>query len=301
MRNLYFLLLIVFSNSYSDVVFAEKINILWLTRNSEDKASLLNFHQNSINSDTTHLLLDALDQDKENEYIITFQIAQLPRTNLLLASTAKTTCASNRMKTPERELNNVFSTPVNLYMGYRLYYLASKGNFPEQLFSKDKQLTSLLALFAMFPKRVLAITKGRSYGDYFNQQISKLLKNNIYTRLGSQPAKAMGKMLLSRRIDYLLEFPVTFKTEMSLNQQKVNINSIGVVNSPNYILGHIACSDTIAGHKIIKRVNQILHNLYLSREFYLAHTRYIEENDVPVFNQYYTEAFRTKIPREYQN
>ncbi|PCI62348.1 MAG: hypothetical protein COB35_03910 [Gammaproteobacteria bacterium] len=300
MRNIYFLLFVVILNSYSHNSFAEKINILWLTRNGDDKANLLNFQQHSINSDTTHLVLDALTRDQQNQYTIKFQVAQIPRMNLLLKS-AKTTCVSNRMKTPERELSNVFSTPVNLYMGYRLYYLKLNNDIPEQLLAKDKQLKSLTALFTMFPKRVLAITKGRSYGDYFDQQISILPTKNIYARLGSSPAKAIAQMLLRKRVDYLLEFPVTFKTEMSLNRQGVNFKSIGVVNSPHYILGHVACSDTVAGHKIIKRVNEILQSLYSNREFYLSHTRYLDKNDVPVFNQYYTEAFRTQIPSERKN
>jgi len=267
MRNLYFLLLIFFFNSYSDVVFAVQINILWLTRNSEDKANLLNFHQNSINSDTTHLVLEKLIKDQTNQFSITFQVAQIPRTNLLIESTKTTTCASNRMKTPEREVSNVFSTPVNLYMGYRLYYLASKDDISDQLLSKDKQLTSLHALFEMFPKRVLAITKGRTYGNYFDQQVSTLPVKNIYARLGSRPTKAIGKMLLRGRIDYLIEFPVTIKKEMDLKQHVLNLKSIGIVNSPNYILGHIACSDTVVGHKIIKRVNEILKSLYSNKEF----------------------------------
>ena len=271
-------------------VSAETTKILWLTDIPNDEKKFLLQQPDSIDSEINNLILNTLTK----EYELSFQVVQIPRINLLL-QTKKNACVSNRIKTPQRQRYSIYSTPIDLYLGYHLYYLKSKDDIPKTLLDKNNRLISLTSLFKTFPDRVLAISKGRSYGKYFDEQFTTLDKKNLYSRGGSNRYESIGKMLLKGRIDYLVEFPEAINTEMNLEQNKLDLKAVGIVNSPKYILGHVACSDTPTGHKIINRINKILAELYPKEAFYQAHTRYLNNTDIPVFNRYYQQVFHTTI------
>ena len=271
---------------------SEKIKLLWLTDDSRDVVNLLSKKQISIGSDTTNLVLNNLVHNTQGKFEFNFQLAQIPRINRILA-TVPNACVSNRIKTKQRDQKNLFSSPLNLYLSYRLYYLADQDDIPTNLLDDQQQLISLSALFNAFPNRILGLSKGQSYGKYLDAELSHLNPENIYQRPGEGRYDAIINMLLRHRIHYIITYPTTIENELNIENTNLPIKSIAIKGSPEYIVGRIACNKSATGQKVITEVNKILNKLYQEPAFYQAHTRYINETDIAIFNKYYQQVFHT--------
>ena len=272
-----------------------KIPILWLTDDIADKENYIENNQISIGTDTSNLVLNAL-----TKYQFEFQLAPIPRINLLLKST-ENICVGNRVKTKERALNNIFSLPINIYPGLRLYYLNKESGVPKSLLNEDDEINSLAKFFEKQPNKVLGISKGRSFGKYLDDQISQIPKSNIILRGGNGRYEALVYMLLKNRIDFLIDFPTEHKRKVDIavsitnTHSIVDIKSLAIANSPKLISGRIACTKSAFGKAFIAEVDKILLTLYQEPSFYQAHARYINKSDLPAFKTSFNSYFQRLI------
>lgn len=272
----------------SSVSIAEPLSkdIIWLTDDNEDLVHFFTPSYNSIGTDTANLVFEQL-----SEYQIELQLAQLPRIDRLLVN-KENVCVANRIKTGQREKTNIFSLPLNLYPGLRLYYRKDIGELPPSLLNDSRQLVSLPAFFDYFPNKVLAVAKGRSFDQVINRQLMTLRPENLFNRAGEDSYGAIKDMMLMRRIDLFIDYPVEVNKLGGKKELLKSISSIELAGSAKYVLGHIACSQSATGREVIAKVNNILLGLYRSREFYQAHARYIEQADIGNFDKYYHQVFR---------
>ena len=270
----------------------DKTLILWLTGDFKDLDDLTIELPVSIATDTNNLVLNSM-----KNYQFTFQVVPMPRIDILLKST-ESMCVGNRIKTAERLETSVFSLPLNIYPGIRLYFLKSRDDIPKSLLNKQSELLSLTSLFQEFPERILGKTKGRSFDSFLDSEIDELSPRNLLLLSGSGNAYAINYMLFKKRVDYVIEFPIEINGAINSYSQKVDIHSLPIANSPKLIAGRIACTDTEVGRKFIAEVNKVLINLYQTPEFYQAHARYINENDLPDFKRSFSQYF-TSIVNQY--
>lgn len=294
-----FILLVVFL-FYSSISVSGteiKTEILWLTDDKEDEKNYFEDNQVSIGTDTINLVLKAL-----KGYQLTFQLVSIPRINLLLKSTDNI-CVANRVKTKERALSNIFSLPLNIYPGLRLYYMDKYSDIPRSLFNQNDELNSLSELFNKRSGKVIGFSKGRSFGMYLDKQISQIPNVNIFLRAGIGRYEALMQMLLKKRIDYLIDFPTEVKQQMDLVvlnpdiNSSANITSVAIANSPQFIFGRIACTKTVVGEAFINEVNKILLTLYKTPDFYQAHARYINKNDLKAFKLLFQQEFENLLEK----
>jgi len=289
------LAIFAFYSSISIAAIEDKTQILWLTDDKDDEKNYLEDNQLSIGTDTINLVIKAL-----KNYKLTFQLVTIPRINLLLKS-ADNICGANRVKTNERALNNIFSLPINVYPGVRLYYNNKHSDVPKSIINQHGEVNSLSELFKMQPDKVIGLSKGRSFGMYLDKQISQIPKENVILRAGTGRYKALMEMLLKKRIDYLIDFPTEVKRRMDLEALNGRINasaditSIAIAKSPAFIFGRIACTKTVVGEAFIAEVNEILLALYKKPTFYQAHARYINKNDLVAFKVLFDQYFNSLI------
>lgn len=270
-------------------------SLIWLTDDKKDLVDLKSSENISIGTDTTKLVLSAL-----TDYDINIQLVQLPRAKILMKS-MDNLCMSNRVKTKERLKDNTFSLPVNVFPSLRLYYLADNENIftdnsLEALLNEQGELKSLAHIFNHYPNAILATTKGRSFGEVVDKQIQQVPSDNILQRAGDGRYQAMMQMLLKGRVDFIIDFPVEIKRELDAFNRPVSLASLPMADTPDYVVGHIACSKSDLGEKVVQQVNTRLLALYQQAEFFDAHSRYLAEADLANFAQYYMDVFQTPIP-----
>lgn len=277
------LLCFVFSlQSWAD----DKADIIWLTADAEDLATFGQAEPHNIATDTDNLLLGTLRQ-----YKIDMVVVPLPRITRLLQS-AKNFCVPNRIRTVPRAKDTLFSLPLMLYPGLKLYWLEQNTKLPKALINEKSQLSSLPALFKALPNNVLGLSGGRSYGERFDRQIALVNKRNMFVRGGDHRFSSMVKMLNTNRINYLIEYPTEIKHMVGLIDQPQLLRSVGLADVSRYNIGYISCSKTALNRQYIKDVNKTLRQLYWSDEFYQAHARHINKVDLPSFDRHFEEVFR---------
>ncbi len=260
---------------------SDKKDYLWVIDDTQEMDNLKNATPVSITSATSLMLLQSLP-----DYRIELATASLPRIKMLLFKKEEL-CILNRIKTPEREEYSVFSQPVNLYPGLKLYYLDSKLKFPPGLTKNNINFMTLPKLFEFFPDKILGLSLGRSYGKNVDKQIAHLSEKNVFIRIGQNGIDSLKQMLIKKRVDFIIEYPADMKIE--LNGESLGFSELA--NNNAYILGYIACSKTEKGHQMVKDINQALSSLYALEAFYHAHTLYIEESYIASFKNYFNKVF----------
>jgi len=210
-------------------------------------------------------------------------------------------CTSNRIKTEKRLKENLFSSPVNLFLSTRLYFLhETRYNQGADLFAsllnESGELTSFEALFSAFPEFVLGVSKGRSFGSALDNQLRNVSDRNLILRAGVGRYEALTKMLFKKRLDFIIQFPTEFKREIDRYSEELEVSSLAIAGNDQYIQGHIACSQSDFGENVIAQANIILRKLYQQASFYHAHSRYLSSADLIIFNQLYQEVYGVKAP-----
>ncbi len=294
MRNSIIILFLLSLSCYCSKAYADN-TIYWLSNNS--KAVSL-FTQDptipeSIVIDTTRLLMASLPQ-----YQFITEFSSQSRTTRLLRKLPNS-CAPNRVKTADRLQDTIYSSPLNIALGLRLFYKEGNGAkiIPEKAVNKNNELTSLPSLFTGKSTYILGINEGRSLGVFLDRQISTLDKHNLVIRSGTDSTTALVKMLLKDRIDYIIDYPVSVNKVLNEHPAAIRLDSLGVADSSAYIVGYVACNKSPSGQKIIDDINKALQQQYISYEFYQAHTRYLDKSDIADFNQAYQTIFKVGVPK----
>jgi uncharacterized protein (TIGR02285 family) len=293
MKKSVFIILLIFFCGYTTNLDAHQ-NIHWFTDSVRTSSQITQDISVplSITADTTRLLMNALPQ-----YKFDIESAQRPSVTRLL-NKLPNSCAPNRVKTPERLKDNIYSLPLNIALGLRLYLKQSSqlNNVSSGTYNVEQQSISLASLFTGKSTYILGVEKGRSYGEFLDSQIMALEKHNLVIRSGGEATDSLVKMLLIDRIDYMIEYPVAINETLNSLTSRVRLDSLRITSSPDYILGYIACHKGALGQEIIENINIELQKLYRSYSFYQAHARYLDKADLIGFNRAYQAIFKVAIP-----
>jgi len=268
--------------------------IHWLNdsvKDSAQQAQTTNVHLSTL-ADTSNLLMKSLPQYQFNtEYTQSQSIERLLKK-------LPNSCAPNRIKTPARLKDNIYSLPLNIYLGLQLYYKKGTDSsiLPTSALDTNKHLKSLASLFTGKATHTLGINEGRSFGVFLDAQITTLEKHNLVIRSGVESTSSLVKMLLKDRIDYTIEYPVNVHRVQKEMKTNIALESVEIAGAPSYIVGYVACSKGAVGEGIVSDINTALQALYHSDEFYLAHTRYLDKGDIANFNRAYQETFHVDVP-----
>lgn len=253
---------------------------------SDDPKDLELFYttgNHDIASDSYRLLLKNLPDIK-----VELEIAPTARIDALLKED-RTMCAVNRIKTPKRELSNIYSYPVHLYPSHRLYYFKNNTPLTDDLLTEEHDLISIQKLITKYPSATIGIESGRSYGKALDKQLSKIKEKNILRRADSDAYQSMIALFQRQRVDLLITYPTVFK-EYATGQND-NIGSVSIAKHPLFIAGHIACSNTAYSQKIIKQINRALLDLYPSDEYLSMHLHHVPNTEQSLLTRRISDLF----------
>jgi uncharacterized protein (TIGR02285 family) len=217
--------------------------------------------------------------EKNERYNIELQVSPLQPKH---EQPADYICYSNKLKTESRLQQYIFSKPMTLYMGLRL-------------FSKHKLTTSepvdIALLLQSNPNKNLATLKERSYTDYLDNLLSSLLPEQVDYLEGDVDAYLTA--FNTDEVDFIIEYPSTISNSTHLSD-KDQIFSYPIKGANNYNLGHIMCKNTPSNKQFINDINKTLSSLYSSQYFINILYLEVDENSQKDFYNYYDEAFNIK-------
>lgn len=259
--------------------------ILWLSSAVSEVRSFRQLGATDTPIDTNNLLLDRLPHLKFD-----FQTVPGARVELMMQS-YQYVCATNRLETIQRRKNHIFSQPLNLYMGLRLYTLKENGRMPAKLLNNKGQVISLSVLFEHFSKSRLGISNGRSLGSLLDKQIQTLDPRNVTVHSGFGSLHSLLAMLLKKRVEYVIEFPVELSHSKLKNKTDKLLDSYEIAGSERYFVGHVACKNNKVMKQVIRQINEQLNYLYTTKQFYLAHVNYLHQSDIKQFDSFFKQVF----------
>ena len=188
-------------------------------------------------------------------------------------------CALFRIKTPSREQQFVYSLPTAFGPTQRLFIQNDLPSLPVELLDEEGHVQSLSKVMAHYPKKVLTIVKGRSYGPYLDEQLSLLDEHQrIEINTNSVPY-LNARLFINKRTDFSVLFPDEID-EASDGDSSDNYNSYAFSGAPALMTSHIACNKTPAGITFVERINQQILALYKTRDFIDAHGDFYPEAEV---------------------
>jgi hypothetical protein len=217
--------------------------------------------------------------NKNETYNIELQIESLSSAGNTFE---KNVCFSNKLKTEARLRQYIFSQPMSLYMGLRI-------------FSKQKitvtEPIDIALLLKNTPSKVLAMMKGRSHTDKLDNQLSTLLSEQIKYLPGD--VDSYLNAFNDNNIDFIIEYPSTIENSKTFSNNN-KLFSYRIKGADSYNLGHIMCKNTPSNKLFIQRINEVLTQLYSSQYFIDILSSEVNKNNQTDFYRYYGEAFKTK-------
>jgi len=221
---------------------------------------------------------------KDLHSTITFEYMTSKRTLKLMENT-KNICVVNRIKTKERLKKYIFSLPINLFIGRRLY---QNIEFPPlTLVDKPNSSINLATLFTQKPDAKILITKQISYGDKLDAQLAKLPEKNKVLRNGGEHEKGIIDMFLKGRTEFSLLYPQQAFTFITNKE----VRSYAIESIEPYVLGHLMCTKNAETREFIKKIDLHLSTEINTKELLDIHLEFINPNDKTMFTHYFLEAF----------
>lgn len=228
---------------------------------------------------TNNMLLNAI-----GEYPIEFVPSSYKRALRIMSQQPHPTCLFNKVKTPIREANFLFSLPINLYLSRRLYIHSHVAPLEEALLDKQGNVKSLPLLLDVHKNKLIVIAGDFSYGPFLDEQLAQVNSENKVLIEGSNHYETVYRMFNLRRVDFLLAYPAEMYRHVKID--KATYQSYRIANSPEYILGHVMCNDTKMTRAFITKVNDVMVKLYKQESFIEAHLNYLPEEEHSITRRY---------------
>ncbi len=151
-----------------------------------------------------------------------------------------------------------FSNTVLLTPTYHLYTLVSQKNRFSQLAELHNDKMRFNQLLANSQRLRMAHTRGHSYGktldDIFEQH-----RDNVQISKGHAGQKALIKMLLAGRVDFILELPLVLNYQLrELNIDYSEFHKVILSETPTYIPISVGCAKTPWGKSLVGALNKVL-------------------------------------------
>lgn len=252
---------------------AHKEKIIWLVEDKLENRDLLT--KTSADTSTASYIENLIIQ-RLSQYNIKIERVTASRMNRVL-QTNENACVANRASTPKRREYSLFSDPQSFYLTHKLYRFNQSSALPSQLFNAEGEIKDLASVFKFLPGKTLGLAQDVSFGIFLDEQIQKIKPENIYYRGGNKRVVALSSMLYKSRVDFVLALPVDITPNEA---QKPLIEQYAIAGAPPYLIAHFNCSKTPLGQRVIDDINQILTEIYQTKDYYQAHKKWFSDKQL---------------------
>ncbi|MBZ9611957.1 hypothetical protein [Rheinheimera maricola] len=266
---------------------------LWLSDMDDAAAIYKNVPGIDINAATRRLLLEYMPLHQDSISIVNNERA------FQILKSHERACSGNKVRNAERETFAYFSTlPQLIFPGLRLYMLQATADAVQlNLNAADETVHSLANLSITLPKARIGVVGGRNYGEPLQLLFEQLAtRNRIYTRTASDmTAAALLDMLVSGRIELLIEYPNVVQHYAEALNHAVPLVSVTISEAADYAGGYIMCSKTEQGEKLALAYSNAIRQASHDKRYLQAHLRWFDisshEKVTALYNHIYGTHF----------
>lgn len=191
-------------------------------------------------------------------------------------------CIPFKLKTKQRMDKYQFSYPTDLSLPHRLYQRASAKPPDKSLLSNKIIIHSLSKMIEAHGS--LLIIKHRSYGPYFDREITNISADKVYVLSGIDPYTSIEEMLINGRAEFAILYPSVAK----ILSKKVPLRGYHAEGTASFIAGHIMCNYHPSSTRFLETVNTALISSYKNGRFSNIHQDFIDKEDRPNLDAFIT-------------
>jgi len=221
------------------------------------------------------------------ELAIVYKYSSKKRTLNTLNSGADA-CVVNKLKTAERADKYLFTNPISLYYGQRLYYSDSSLLTNINIVNEEGEV-DIVKLFSALPDSTLMLKLNTSYGDKIDKLLTHIPRKNIRYSGENIPQLKLFELLERQRADFIISYPLV-KAQTS-TEAKVSYGAL-IANTNQYALGRIMCSKSTTMKRVIAALNRKISQLHRDSVLFNIHQSKLHSSDFEQFAQDYRRAFK---------
>ena len=199
-------------------------------------------------------------------------------------------CHPSALKTPEREKYAYFTQAGLITPAVRVLM---REDMWEEDFKGHDSLN--VGNYIANNSGVLGIVSQRSYGEKIDTILSQAMtgSNNIVQSSGQFGSRQLYKMLLSGRIDVMLEYPwVSAYFDKVMKHDGVKVVHLTIRDFPRYSAAYVACTRNDAGRKITQALDQFIEKEVLKVKNRQRMMRWLDDKEAKSFEKDYLEYFK---------
>lgn len=184
-------------------------------------------------------------------------------------------CVFNKLKTPEREAQLLFSQrPLSISASQRLIQLQTPGS--SQPNSIDLRLT-----LQSKPAMKIGIAAGRSYGPTIDALISEF-PQQFYAISGEDVHVKLWQMLQRGRVDALIDYKARIdllQAQQDLSAKATAVTASPIAHQPMFVQGFIACNKGPHGKAVMAVLDQVMTQPQLQQQLVQSFQQYFPANE----------------------
>tara|TARA_B100001063_G_scaffold239591_1_gene263354 strand:- start:119 stop:1009 length:891 start_codon:yes stop_codon:yes gene_type:complete len=222
-------------------------------------------------------------------YLHTNQIMTPARTWYQMSKNEQLVCYPSALKTTEREAFAYFTQPGLITPVLRV--VMREDMWKKEFAGRD---SINIKEYIANNKKNFGVVSKRSYGEEIDHILSKVLRgeNDIIQTSGRYGSRQLYQMLLSERIDIMLEYPwVTAYFEKVLKNDSIKVVHLIIEGLPKYTAAYVACTRNDDGKKVIEALDKFLAKEVLNIENRQRMMRWLGKKEAEAFEQDYLEYF----------
>lgn len=138
-------------------------------------------------------------------------------------------------------------------------------------------------------KNMMALVKGRSFGDPIDHLVNHKKSRRSVVRLANEHTDAIFKLIQAKRVDATIAYPAElnyFASQLSVSPQRLKI--VGINGTPSFIVASMGCAKTAWGEEVVSDLNRVIAKLSVTADYQKKMTSWFKvEADSERFQQFY--------------
>lgn len=215
------------------------------------------------------------------------KVVNLPRLEQAFLQNSQGVCSFGSLFTEKRAATRWYSKAVAVLPGLAVHFrqnpdliqhqaVQTNGSIDVWKLAQDKKLTGVYQPNRSYPSSVMDAAQHANFiPQDFTSQINA------------------AALLLSKRVDYVVEYPERMAFYLKQNQQHEQgqqIQSLVVSDSPPYVVSYITCNKSPEGQQLIAQINQVLEGLWQKSDYKTAMFHWVDEETKSRLESAYSEV-----------
>ena len=212
------------------------------------------------------------------------KVVNLPRLEQAFLQRNTGVCSFGSLFTETRAKSRWYSKAVAVLPGLAVHFRQStelkqhpawqkNGSMDMRKLAQDRTLTGAYQPNRFYPASVMDATRTNNFiPQEFTSQLNA------------------ASLLLSKRVDYVVEYPERMAFYLRQDSAQQQIQSLAIADAAPYVVSYITCSKNPQGLQLIEQINKALRRLWQQPEHKAALFRWVDDNAKLKLEQAYTEV-----------